>query len=112
MTKQVPVIEKIFSANDRLAAENRARLDAAGVYAVNFMASPGAGKTSLVEHTVRGLIGQFRLAVINGDLATSLDAERAEAVGATSIQVNTGGDCHLDAIMLHEALGALPLEEI
>lgn len=112
MTKHISVVEKILSANDRLAADNRSRLDAAGVFALNFMASPGAGKTSLVEYTVRGLAGRLRLAVINGDLATSIDAERAEAAGAFAIQVNTGGDCHLDAVMLQEALTKLPLEQI
>lgn len=112
MTKHIPVIEKILSANDQLAADNRARLDAAGVFSMNFIASPGAGKTSLVEHTVRGLAGKLRLAVIDGDIATSIDAERAEAAGAISVQINTGGDCHLDAIMLQAALGQLPLEAI
>ncbi|MBX3085779.1 MAG: hydrogenase nickel incorporation protein HypB [Anaerolineae bacterium] len=113
MTKTIPVVEKILSANDRLAAENLARLNAANVFALNFMASPGAGKTSLVERTVRGLASKFRLAVINGDLATSIDAERAEVAGASvSIQINTGGDCHLDAIMLQEALTHLDLTAI
>jgi hydrogenase nickel incorporation protein HypB len=113
MTKRIPVAEKIMSANDRIAAENRAYLDAAGVYSLNFMASPGAGKTSLVERTVHGLQGRFRLAVINGDIATSLDAERADAAGAVeSVQINTGGDCHLDAPMLQAALPQLTLGEI
>jgi len=113
MTKTIPVVERILSANDRLAEENRTRLDAAHVYALNFMASPGAGKTSLVERTVRSLSQKLRLAVINGDLATSIDAERAESAGARySVQINTGGDCHLDAIMLQQALLQLPLEEI
>ena len=110
MVRNIPVVEKILSANDRLAADNRARLDAAGVYALNLMASPGAGKTSLVERTVTALSGRLRLAVVNGDLATSIDAERAEAAGAFAIQVNTGGDCHLDAPMLDGALSQLPLE--
>ena len=109
MTKTIPVIEKILNANDRIAEDNRTRLDEAGVYALNLMASPGAGKTSLVERTVQGLADNLNIAVINGDLATSLDAERAEAAGAVSIQVNTGGDCHLDAIMLQQALAALSL---
>ncbi len=112
MTKRVPVVEKILSANDQLAANNRARLDAAGVFSMNFIASPGAGKTSLVEQTVRGLASKFRLAVIDGDIATSIDAERAEAAGAISVQINTGGDCHLDAPMLQAALDQLPLEAI
>ncbi|MCC7208354.1 MAG: hydrogenase nickel incorporation protein HypB [Anaerolineae bacterium] len=111
-TKRIPVIEKILSANDRVAAGNRARLDAAGVYAVNFIASPGAGKTALVEQTVHGLSGRFRIGVIDGDIATSLDAERAEAAGAISLQINTGGECHLEAVMVQAGLEQLPLEQI
>lgn len=112
MARQVPVVERILSANDQLAAVNRARLDAAGVFAMNFIASPGAGKTSLIEQTVRGLAGRLRMAVIDGDIATSLDAERAEAAGAISLQINTGGDCHLDAVMVQAGLSQLPLEEV
>lgn len=110
---RIPVVEKILSANDRLAAENRATLDSAGIFALNFMASPGAGKTSLVEQTVKRLAGRLRLAMINGDIATSLDADRAAAAGAAAaLQINTGGDCHLDAVMLHEALPRLDLSKI
>lgn len=112
MTQRISVVEKILSANDRLAAQNQACLDAAGVFALNLMASPGAGKTSLIEHTVHRLAGKLRLAVVEGDLATSIDAERAEAAGALAVQINTGGDCHLDAVMLQEALTQLPLDEI
>jgi hydrogenase nickel incorporation protein HypB len=110
MTHRVPVVEKILSANDRLAAANQAKFDAAGVLALNFMASPGAGKTSLIELTVRGLSGKLRLAAIDGDIATSLDADRAAAAGAVAVQINTGGECHLDAVMLHDALPQLELD--
>jgi len=109
---RIPVVEKILSANDRLANENRAMLDRAGVFAINLMASPGAGKTSLVEQTVSRLAAKLRLGVIDGDIATSLDAERAAAAGAASVQINTGGDCHLDAVMVHSGLAQLPLEDI
>lgn len=112
MTRHIPVVEQILSANDRIADENRSRLDAAGVFALNFMASPGAGKTSLIEQTVRQLAGELRIGVIDGDIATSLDAERASAAGAVSVQINTGGNCHLDAVMLSQALPQLPLQEI
>ena len=88
MTTQIPVLEKIHSANDRIAAANRAALDAAGVFALNFMASPGAGKTSLVEQTVTRLAENVRVGMINGDIATSLDAERAQLAGATAVQIN------------------------
>ena len=111
MTQRIPVVEKILSANDRLAQENRARLDAHSVFSLNLMASPGAGKTSLVEQTVQGLSKQLRLAVIDGDIATSLDADRAAAAGATAVQINTGGECHLDAVMLQGALQQLDLSD-
>jgi hydrogenase nickel incorporation protein HypB len=111
MTRRISVVEKILSANDRLAAENRARLDEAGVFSLNFMASPGAGKTSLIEQTVRRLSDRVRLAVVDGDIATSIDADRAAAAGATAVQINTGGECHLDAAMLSTALPQLQLEK-
>lgn len=109
MTQRIPIVEKILSANDRLAEDNRSRLDTHRVFSLNLMASPGAGKTSLIEHTVRELSSKLRLAVIDGDIATSLDADRAAAAGATAVQINTGGECHLDAVMLQGALGQLDL---
>ena len=112
MTVRVPIIEKILSANDRIASENRAMLDSAHVFAINIMASPGAGKTSLIEQSLRQLTDKLRVGVIDGDIATSLDAERASAAGAVSIQINTGGDCHLDAVMVHSALSELPLSQL
>ena len=93
-----------MNANDQLAAKNRARLDAAGIFSINIMASPGAGKTSLVEQTLKRLPKNIKVAVVDGDIATSIDADRAAAAGATAIQINTGGECHLDAIMLNSAL--------
>jgi hydrogenase nickel incorporation protein HypB len=109
MLNRVPVVERILSANDRLASQNRADLDQAGVFSLNIMASPGAGKTSLIERTVRGLANRLRIAVIDGDIATSIDADRAAAAGASAVQINTGGECHLDAVMLREALPKLDL---
>ncbi len=110
-TTRVPVVERIMDANEQLAAVNRTALDQAGVFSLNFLASPGAGKTSLVEQTVHGLSLRFRIAVIDGDIATSIDADRAAAAGATAVQINTGGDCHLDAVMLQQALAQLDLNE-
>jgi len=111
MPQNVPVFERILSANDRLAAQNRELLDGAGLLAMNFMASPGAGKTSLIEQTLHALAGRLRVAVIDGDIATSLDADRAAAAGATAVQINTGGECHLDAVMLQEGLKSLDLRQ-
>ncbi len=113
MTQRIPIIERILSANDKLAEENRSRLDAARVFAVNLMASPGAGKTSLIEQTLPRLAERLRVAVVDGDIATSIDADRAAAAGAAvAVQVNTGGECHLDAVMLHQALGQIDLSSV
>ena len=112
MVKRIPIVENILGANDRLAAKNRAALDEAGVFSLNFMASPGAGENSLIEITVRKLSEQLHLAVIDGDIATSLDADRAAAAGAIAVQINTGGECHLDAAMIQAALPGLNLQRI
>lgn len=112
MPTNIPVVENILNANDRLALENRARIDAAGVFSINILASPGAGKTSLIEQTLPRLKGRLRVAAIDGDIATSIDADRAAAAGAgAAIQINTGGDCHLDAVMLRGALEQLDLTQ-
>jgi hydrogenase nickel incorporation protein HypB len=110
--KRVTVVEKIMGANNRLADENRAILDDARIFSINIMASPGAGKTSLIERTIRSLAGEFSTAVIDGDIATSIDADRAATAGAVAVQINTGGDCHLDATMLGQGLAQLALPEI
>lgn len=112
MSQRIPVIEKILNANDRLSQSNQARLEAAGVFGINIMASPGAGKTSLIEHTIRMLIGRLRIAVVDGDIATSIDADRAAQAGAIAVQVNTGGECHMDAVMLQDALEQIELESV
>lgn len=112
MTTRVPIVEKILSANDRMAEENRVRIESASVFSINLMASPGAGKTSLIEKTLPRLKNKLRVAVIDGDIATSIDADRAAKAGAqAAIQINTGGDCHLDAIMLRDALEQLDLTQ-
>jgi len=112
MSNRIPVVENILSANERIANQNRQLLEDARVFSINMMASPGAGKTSLIEKTVSRLGTQTKIAVIDGDIATSLDADRAAAAGAIAVQINTGGDCHLDAIMLQEALPKIDLNKI
>jgi hydrogenase nickel incorporation protein HypB len=110
MPQNIPVIENILNANDRIAQENYSRLENAGVFSINILASPGAGKTSLIEQTLPRLKDKLRVAAIDGDIATSIDSDRAAAAGAlAAIQINTGGDCHLDAVMLHGALDKLEL---
>lgn len=112
MIERIPIVENILSANDRLATENRKALNDSNTYTLNFMASPGAGKTSLIEQTIKRLSNDFRIGVIDGDIATSIDADRAAAAGAISVQINTGGECHLDAVMLKSALGQINLLQI
>ena len=107
MTVRVSVVEQILSANDQLAADIRARLDAAAIFGINVMASPGAGKTSLITRTVEALREEFRIGAVDGDIATTLDADRIAALGVPAVQVNTGGACHLDAVMLQSALPQL-----
>ncbi|CAG0974229.1 MAG: hydrogenase nickel incorporation protein HypB [Anaerolinea sp.] len=109
---QVQVVENILSANDRIADQNRERLDQAGVFSINFMASPGAGKTSTILATHALLKDRLRVGMINGDLASTIDADRAAGAGMPSMQINTGGSCHLDAVMLHNALQNFPLDQV
>ncbi len=107
---RIPVVEKILSANDAIAAEVRAQLDASGTLALNLMASPGAGKTSLVERTVARFKDEFAVAMINGDTSeAAFDAERSQRAGAFSVHINTGGKCHLEAAMVRDALRHLDL---
>ena len=109
---KIPVVKQILSANDQVAAENRAVFDTTGVFVVNLMASPGAGKTSLILSTVRHLPAEVRPGVIEGDLASTIDADTMAAHGIPVVQINTGGSCHLDAPMIRSALPNLPLGEI
>ncbi len=105
----VPVVRNILQANERLAAANRKRFDDAGIYAINLMSSPGAGKTSLLERTIETLAGRVRMAVIEGDLQTSQDAERIQRKGVQAVQINTDGGCHLDGNMIQIAMDSLDL---
>ena len=115
-TSRVAVLEDIFSENDRVATENRARFDAAGVRTVNLMSSPGAGKTTLLKHTLARLAGDLRIGILEGDIATSIDADRLEGYGAAVALVNTGagfgGECHLDAVMVQSGLSRLPVPDL
>ncbi len=113
MSTRIPVVEKVLSANDSVAAAIRALLDERGIYAINLMASPGAGKTSLIERTVAALKQEYGIGMINGDTSeAAFDAERSQRAGAHSVHVNTGGKCHLEAAMIRDALALLPLGEI
>jgi hydrogenase nickel incorporation protein HypB len=114
--QRIEVLEEIFGENDRLAAANRADFDAAGVRVVNLMSSPGAGKTLLLRQTLGQLQGRVRVGIVEGDIETSLDADRLEGFGAAIALINTGngfgGECHLDAPMVRSVLPRLPLGEL
>jgi len=110
--ESIEVITRILDENDRVAARNREHFDGHGVVALNLMSSPGSGKTSLLESTIRALEGELRIAVIEGDLATENDADRIRACGVPAVQITTGNACHLDATMVHDALDQLPLDGI
>jgi hydrogenase nickel incorporation protein HypB len=109
-TTRVPIVENILNANDRIAETNRQKFDSAKTFAINLMASPGAGKTSLILQTIQALKSSYQIGVIEGDTApVTIDADKVTAVGMPAIQINTGGDCHLDANMLSQGLSQLPL---
>jgi len=106
-TRMVQIERDILSENDTLAAANRARLAARGVFAINLVSSPGSGKTTLLVKTIERLQDRHEVVVIEGDQETSHDADRIRATGARAIQVNTGKGCHLDADMVGKAIDRL-----
>ncbi len=114
--ERIQVLERIFGENDRTARANRDLLDANGVVAINMMSSPGAGKTSLLQHTLASLSGRVRVGVVEGDIETSIDADRLKGYGAHVVLLNTsngfGGECHLDAPMVGSALTRLDLSAL
>ena len=103
---------RLLDENDRRAAENRTFLQQRGIRALNFVSSPGAGKTALLERTLDALAGEVRCAVLVGDLETDNDARRLRREGLPVAQITTGGTCHLDASMVARGLAALPLDEV
>ncbi len=110
--RKVEVITQILNANDLTAQENLALLKDHHILTVNLMASPGAGKTSLILLTAKALAGRARLGVIEGDVASRIDADKVASADIPVIQINTGGECHLDALTVQKALKTLPLAEI
>ena len=109
---QIDVSKPILDLNERLAAENRARFDSAGVFVLDLMASPGAGKTSTILATIAALREKYGIAVIEGDIASKVDAEKVKAHGIPAVQINTGGACHLESDMIKRAVDALDLAEL
>ncbi len=110
--EKIEVMTDLTEANDRLAEINRNRLSKTGVFSLNIMGSPGSGKTSLLEVTLSEIKDRYVVGVIEGDLATSLDAERLKKRGAEVLQINTGGMCHLDANLINKALDHFDLSKL
>jgi len=109
---EIKVVKDILGANDQIARKNRQLFDSNKVFVVNVMASPGAGKTSVIMETIKRLKGKTRVGVVEGDISSSLDAEAISKEDVPVVQINTGGECHLDANMTATALGDLPLKDI
>jgi hydrogenase nickel incorporation protein HypB len=107
---EIKVLKDILSANEQIARKNRELLEKNKVFSVNIMASPGAGKTSLVLQTIRALGKTIKVGVIEGDISSSIDAQIVGKEGVPVVQINTGGECHLDANMIQNALNNLPLK--
>lgn len=107
---EIKVLESILGTNDALAGENADLFSEKKVFVVNLMASPGAGKTTFILETIARLRDDFSIAVIEGDIASQVDAEKIRAHGVPSVQINTGGACHLEADMIKKALSHIDLE--
>ncbi len=109
---KVKVLQNILDANDQMANRNQQALDKEGVLAINIMSSPGAGKTSLILQTIARLKDRVGITIIEGDIASTIDADRISKEGVAVVQINTGGACHLDANMIGNALDNLSLKDI
>jgi hydrogenase nickel incorporation protein HypB len=107
---KLKLANKILTANERIAEGNRKFFDDRGIFVINLISSPGAGKTTLLETTIKAIGGQVKLGVIEGDIMGTDDAERIDRLGVPVVQINTGGACHLDASMISDVLGELPLD--
>lgn len=108
---EVKVVRNLLEANEIVAHQNKERFNEKGVYVINLMSGPGAGKTTLIERTVEALKDTWKIGVIEGDIATAIDAERIMLKGIPVVQINTGGACHLDGNMIRGALKEIPLDD-
>ena len=109
---KVTVVKNVLVANSRIAEVNRDLFDRHGIFVINLMSSPGAGKTTVVERTIEALRNRYRIGVIEGDVQDTYDAERVAALGIPVVQINTGGGCHIDGNMVREALSTFNLDEL
>lgn len=112
--KRIKIVENILNANDQLALKNNKRIEDSNTYSINLMASPGAGKTSFILATINALLDEnVQIGVIEGDTApVTIDSDKITAAGMPAVQINTGGQCHLDAVMTENGLDQLPLESL
>ncbi|NLD47838.1 MAG: hydrogenase nickel incorporation protein HypB, partial [Clostridiaceae bacterium] len=108
---EIKVLKGIMSANECIAAENRIMFKKNNITAVNIMASPGAGKTSLIVKMIEELINTVSISVVEGDIASNIDAEKIDKLGIPVVQINTGGGCHLDASMIRSSVESLALKD-
>ena len=109
---KIDLEKQILDKNDKLAAELRQRFAENHVFVLDLLASPGSGKTSTILATIEALRDEFNIAIIEGDIAGSVDAEKISAQGTPAVQINTGGACHLESAMIRRAVGALDLERL
>ncbi|MDO0823141.1 hydrogenase nickel incorporation protein HypB [Desulfosporosinus nitroreducens] len=109
---EIKVVANILHTNEEITSQNKQLLNEKGIFVINMMSSPGSGKTSLLERVISKLKGKLGIAVIEGDLYTTKDAERIEAQGVPVVQINTGGACHLDGKMIKGALDSLNLDNV
>jgi hydrogenase nickel incorporation protein HypB len=109
---EIDLSRPILARNEALAERNRSRLAASGVFALDVLASPGAGKTTTILATITALRDRYRIAVVEGDIASRVDADKVKAVGIPAVQINTGGACHLEADMVSRAFDALPMDDL
>jgi hydrogenase nickel incorporation protein HypB len=109
---KINVVKNILDANNRIAQENRNLFDEKNIYAINLMSSPGAGKTTLVEETIKALKDKFRIAVVEGDIQDTYDAERIAKLDIPVAQINTGGACHIDGNMIRETFPGFDMDNI
>lgn len=109
---EIDLSKSILEKNEALAAANRALFAEKGVFVLDLLASPGAGKTSTILATIARLRDRYRIAVIEGDIASKVDAEKVKAHGIPAVQINTGGACHLESDMIQRAVAALDVDDL
>jgi hydrogenase nickel incorporation protein HypB len=109
---KVTVVKNVLDANNRIAEENRKLFDQHKMFVINLMSSPGAGKTSLVERTIVALRDKYKIAVIEGDIQDTYDADRIAKLDIPVVQINTGGACHIDGNMIREAFPAFDFNKV